>query len=306
MQKVSSGQMGLEDGLVAVRASFLSEVDAFIDWSPVESILQGIYSAPKGRPSYRLLTMFKILLLQQWYVLSDAGMEEALADRLSFRRFCGLGLADDVPDHTTICRFRAQVGSRVGELLATLNAQFERKGLIIKQGTLMDASFIKASSGKRDVDPEAGRYGLNKDGNVSGYKAHVGVDKNSGIVRRVVVTPANVNDTVVADALILGDEREVYADKAYDSRARRQRLEECGVFAGLMHRPNYHPLTEAQTAFNKTVGKVRASVERVFAVMKQHYALRRTRYRGIDRATTQIHMATMAMNLKRALVLTRG
>ena len=191
-------------------------------------------------------------------------------------------------------------------VMGALNEQFECKGLLVKQGTLLDASFVKASSGKREVDPEAGRFGQNKDGSVSGYKAHVGVDQDSGIVRRVVVTPANVNDTVVADDLVAGDEKAVYADKAYDSKKRRRRLEEQGMFVGIMHRPTRRPLTEEQTAFNKAVGKVRASVERVFAVMKQHYHLRRTRYRGLARTTTQIYLAMMAMNLKRALVLTRS
>lgn len=306
MQKRQSEQLGLADGLVSVRPSFLSEVDVLIDWSPVEQALTGIYDSPKGRPSYPLLSMFKILLLQQWYGLSDAGMEEALADRISFRQFVGLGLADAVPDHTTICRFRAQTQGRMEPVMDELNRQFERRGLLVKQGTLLDASFVKASSAKRKVDPEAGRFGQNKEGKVSGYKAHVGVDQDSGIVRRVVVTPANVNDTVVADALIPGDEAAVYADKAYDSRKRRRRLEEEGKFAGLMHRPNRQALTEEQTTFNKAVGKVRAAVERVFAVLKQHYHLRRTRYRGLARTTTQIYLAIMAMNLKRALVLMRS
>lgn len=306
MQKRQSEQLGLADGLVSVRPSFLSEVDVLIDWSPVEEALTGIYDSPKGRPSYPLLSMFKILLLQQWYGLSDAGMEEALADRISFRQFVGLGLADAVPDHTTICRFRAQTQGRMEQVMEELNRQFECRGLLVKQGTLLDASFVKASSAKREVDPEAGRFGQNKEGKVSGYKAHVGVDQESGIVRKVVVTPANVNDTVVADALIPGDEAAIYADKAYDSRERRRRLEDEGKFAGLMHRPNRHGLTEEQTTFNKAVGKVRAAVERVFAVLKQHYHLRRTRYRGLARTTTQIYLAIMAMNLKRALVLMRS
>ena len=304
MQQRQSGQLGLGDGLVAERATFLTEVDALIDWAPVASLLEGIYSSPKGRPSYPLLAMLKVLLLQQWYGLSDYGMEEALADRISFRRFAGLGLGDAVPDHSTISRFRTQAGGRVVALMEALNAQFEAKGLVVKRGTLMDASFIKAASGKRDVDPEAGRYGLNKDGSVSGYKAHVGVDEESGIVRRVVVTPANVNDTVVADALVCGDEGALYADKAYDKQARRQELEARGVFVGIMHRPgNGRKLSDEQRAFNKAVGKTRCAVERVFAVLKLHYRMRRTRYRGLARTTTQICLALMAMNLKRALAI---
>lgn len=307
MQRVHTGQLGLVDGLVSERPNFLSEVDALIDWSPVEKGLEGIYAARKGRPSYPLLPMFKALLLQQWYSLSDSGLEECIADRLSFRRFLGLGLNDDVPDHTTICRFRRQAGDRVEALLDVLNEQFESKGIIVKQGTLLDASFVRAASGKRDVDPEAGRFGSNKEESVCGYKAHVGVDEKSGIVRRVVVTPANVNDTVVADELVVGDEQAVYADKAYDKRARRKALEDRGVFVGIMHRPSgAHPLRTDQTEFNKAVGKKRAPVERIFAVLKQHYALRRTRYRGLARTTTQIVLAIMAINLKRALVVAKA
>lgn len=305
MQK-RTGQLGLGDGLVEARRTFLMDVDELVDWAPIEAALSGIYSAPRGRPSYPLLTLFKVLLLQQWYGLSDARTEEALADRISFRRFVGLGLADAVPDHTTICRFRTRVGDRLEGLMAALNRQFERSGYIVKQGTLLDASFVKASSGKRAVDPEAGRYGQNPQGRVSGYKTHVGVDQGSGLVRRVVVTPANVNDTVVADALIVGDEAAVYADKAYDAKVRRAGLEARGTFAGLMHRPKRsEPLSEVQTAFNKTVGKVRAPVERVFAVLKEHYRLRRSRYRGLARTTTQITLAILAMNMKRAVVLAR-
>lgn len=304
MQRQQSGQLGLEDGLAEVRPSFLSKVDELIDWGPIEQLLSGIYASPKGRPSYPLLTLFKILLLQQWYGLSDPAAEEAVDDRRSFRRFVRLNLADSVPDHSTICRFRARVGPRLAQLMEALNAQFEEKGLIVKRGTLMDATFIQASSGKQEVDPEAGRFGLNKDGSVSGYKAHVGVDQGSAIVRRVVVTPANVNDTVMADGLIAGDEAAVYADKAYDTKARRERLEKDGIFDGLMHRPcRTRPLTELQKAFNKAVGKVRAPVERTFAVLKEHYHLRRTRYRGLVPATTQVLLAFIAMNLKRALVL---
>lgn len=304
MQKRSTGQMGLADGLVTERASFLDEVSELIDWAPVQAALSGIYASKTGRPSYPLLAMFKALLLQQWYGLSDPGLEEALYDRLSFRRFCGLAMHDDVPDHSTLWRFREQLGDRAEDLLHLLNEQFEARGLMLKRGTLMDASFVKASSGKREVDPEAGRFGQNKEGSVSGYKAHIGADEGSGLVRRVAVTPANVNDTTVADELICGDEQAVYADKAYDKKARRARLESQGIFAGLMHRPSgTRKLTPAQTEFNKAVGKVRAPVERHFAVAKRYYGLRRTRYRGLARASTQIHLAFIAMNLKRALRL---
>lgn len=299
-------QLSLADGLVNGGNSFLQNADELIDWADLESELDGIYGSDTGRPSYPLLVMFKTLILQQWYGLSDPGMEEALSDRISFRRFVGLSLSDTVPDHSTISRFRSRLGARLERLMSSLNAQFEESGFIVKRGTMMDASFIKAASSKNGVDTDAGRYGRHPDKSVTGYKAHVGADQDSGIVRRVIVTPANVNDTVVADNLVIGDEGAVYADKAYDKDERRQRLSERGVFVGIMHRPGpARPLTAEQTEFNKQMSRLRASVERVFAVLKSHYRLRVTRYIGLIRVATQVTLAVMAMNIKRALVLAK-
>src|SRR5215831_6329364 len=111
-----AGQLNLADGLVKGANNFLAEADALIDWSEVEQELGGIYSAATGRPSYPLLTLFKALLLQQWYGLSDPRTEEAISDSISFRRFVGLSLADAVPDHSTLSRFRGQLGNRMMKL----------------------------------------------------------------------------------------------------------------------------------------------------------------------------------------------
>ena len=300
------GQLSLADELVTGTTNFLSEVDELLDFSLLEDELSGIYGSKTGRPSYPLVLLFKTLLLQQWYSLSDPGMEEALTDRISFRRFVGLSLADEVPDHSTISRFRAKLGDRFEQLFVSMNSQFESQGIFIKEGTMLDASFVRSSSKKKSVDPEAGTYGPRKDDNVCGYKMHAAVDRKSGLVRRVIVTKANVNDTTPADDLVIGDEQAVYADKAYDKRARRSALEERGIFAGLMHRPNPgHPLTRKQTAFNKRMSKLRAPVEHVFGILKMHYGLRKTRYLGLTRTAVQITLAIIAMNIKRVLVLTK-
>jgi IS5 family transposase len=298
------GQMGFADDLVPVSSGFLSEVNGFVDWLGIETELKGIYGSSTGRPSYPLLVLFKALLLQQWYGLSDPGLEEALGDRISFRQFAGLSLSDPVPDHSTLSRFRNQLGDRFEGLLSSLNAQFETRGLIVKRGTLLDASFVRASSGKKSVDAESGCYGRYPEKGTTGYKMHAAVDQDSGLVRRVIVTPANVNDTMPADDLILGDEQAVYADKAYDKKSRRAELEARGVFAGLMHRPSqYHALNPEQVRFNKAVSRQRFPVERTFAVLKEHYRLRRTRYLGLTRTAVQVTLAVMAMNIKRGLKL---
>jgi transposase, IS5 family len=302
--QMKQGQLSLADGLVKGAKNFLGEAEDLIDWSRIEEQLEGIYSASTGRPSYPLLTLFKAMLLQQWYGLSDPRTEEAIGDSISFRRFVGLSLSDRVPDHSTLSRFRAQLGNRFESLLEAFNVQLDGRGLIVRKGTLIDASFIQSSSRKSRVDSEAGSYGGQKEGDTSGYKMHAAVDQYSGLVRKVIVTGANINDTTPADALILGDEAAVYADKAYDAQPRRTALEKRGVMAGLMHRPNkHHPLSEEQKAFNERIKPLRAPVERTFAVLKLHYRLRRTRYIGLVRTAVQISLACIAMNIKRALVL---
>ena len=301
------GQLNLADGLVKGANNFLGEADALIDWSEMEEQLEGIYSAATGRPSYPLLTLFKAMLLQQWYGLSDPRTEEAISDSISFRRFVGLSLGESVPDHSTLSRFRAQLGNRLMKLLEALNRQLDQRGLIVRQGTLIDASFVQSSSRQKRVDPEAGRYGMQQQDSVSGYKMHMAVDQFSGLVRKVIVTGANINDSTPADELILGDEAAVYADRAYDKHERREALEHRGVFAGLMHRSSkYYDLSPSQKALNRLIRPLRASVERTFGILKMHYRLRRTRYIGLGRTAVQINLAVMAMNIKRALVLESG
>ena len=305
MQK-KLGQLSFADDLAGGAANFLREVEDVLDWDGIAMELDGIYNSPTGRPSYPLLVLFKALLLQQWYSLSDPGLEEALSDRISFRRFVGLSLSDPVPDHSTINRFRSRLGDRYEELLSRLNSQFESDGRIVKQGTLIDASFVGSSTKKKTVDPETGPVWKRKADSRLGYKMHASVDQGTGLIRRVVVTPANVNETDVADALVMGDEQAVYADKAYDTHARRRGLKERGIFPGIMHRPNkHHPLTQEQMLFNKKLVKPRASVERVFGILKLHYRLRRTRYIGLTKTAVQVTLACMAMNIKRILVLAK-
>lgn len=219
----------------------LETIDGQIDWSRVETVLAGLRPGRMGPPSYPGLLMFKALLLQQWYGLSDPGLEEALCDRMSFRRFVGLAGDQAAPDHATLWRFRQGL-AKTGLDQAAFEAvagELDARGLIVRQGTLIDASLVASQSrppsppddlepgasrlvgSAREPDADWTRRGSQR---VFGYKVHVAVDKGSGLVRRVLMTPASVNDTVPADDLMLGDEKAVWADKAYDSHARRARL----------------------------------------------------------------------------------
>jgi transposase, IS5 family len=305
------GQLSLADGLVAGGAGRnrqLERIAALVDWAAFERVLGGIYAAPVGRPSYGPLVLLRCLLLQQWYRLSDPGLEEALSDRLSFRRFVGLALADPVPDHSTLSRFRSELGKQglAEPLLAELNRQLDKRGLIVKQGTLIDASLVEADGRRpRKGEPVEGRsdrdatWTAMKDEPFFGYKAHVAVDQGSGLVRRAILTPANVSDKTPFLALVPGDERIVYESRWY-----RERLAEQGIADGVMRCDfQRRRLTPAGHARNRALSKVRASVERTFAILKRWYGYRRVRYRSLVRNGLQLQLLACAMNLRRALVL---
>ena len=329
------GQLSLADGLVARQASsnaVLERILALIDWRAVEQVLAGLHGDRRGAPSYPPLVMLKAVLLQQWYGLSDPALEAALADRLSFRRFCGLALAEATPDHSTIHRFRnaLRVKGLDENLFAEIDRQIEGRGLYLRRGTLIDASLVEAavkrpkppeepSPAEQPAAPPAGRAPSKlvksaRDGEAQwsrkggklyfGYKAHVAVDQGSGLIRRVLLTGGSVNDTVPADDLVCGDERAVYADQAYDKHARRTALKQRGIKPRLMFRPNkHHPLTPRQKAYNEAVGRRRAPVEQVFARLKGAYRWARVRYLGLARNATHLRLLSLAMNLKRMAVL---
>ena len=309
-------QLGLADSIVRRRgkkSEWLDRLDTVLDWPALETIVAGIYASREGGLAYPLLTYVKLLLLQQWYGLSDEGLEAAVDDRLSFRRFAGIPLAESVPDHSLIWRFREQLARHglAEKLLAEVNRQLDARGLILRRGTLIDATILEAA-----VRPPAGDAGevsghdpqagwTKKNGRSRfGYKAHAAVDEGSGLVREVVMTPADVHDSVMGDGLVQGDEDAVYADKAYDDAARRKRLRKQGIEPRIMYQARRNrPLRPWQVAFNKAVAPIRAGVERLFATMKRAYGYRRVRYLGLARNDVQLQALCAAINLRRALAL---
>ena len=320
MKRDASEQFSLAEAFVGRKLGAnetLERIGQLVKWYRFEKVLGRLRMASTGRPSYPPLMMFKALLLAQWYGLSDEGLEEALNDRLSFRRFAGLGLDGDTPDHTTLCRFRNDLASAglAEKLFEEMNRQLDRLGLMLKRGTLIDATLVEAASrppafGSEEeaADPEAA-FGkrTGRGGSTYGFKAHVAVDQGSILIRDAILTPGNVNDTVVADALIQGDERAIYADAAYDTHARRALLKASGIEDGIMHRPNkHHPeLPLRQRRRNRAIATIRSRVETVFAILKRHYGYVRVRYRGLVKNQSHLHLLCLALNLRRAVVLTR-
>src|ERR671929_80049 len=143
-------QLGLADSIVRRRGkktAWLERLDAALDWPALETIVEGVYASREGGPAYPLLTYVKLLLLQQWYGLSDEGLEAAVDDRLSFRRFAGIPLAENVPDRSSVWRFREELAKRglAERLLAEVNRQLDARGLILRRGTLIDATILEAA-----------------------------------------------------------------------------------------------------------------------------------------------------------------
>ena len=310
------GQLSLADGLVegAGRNRQLERIAALVDWAAFERLLGDVYAAPVGRPSYGPVVLMKCLLLQQWYRLSDPGLEEALADRLSFRRFVGLALADPVPDHSTLSRFRSELSRRglAERLLAELNRQLDAKGLMVKTGTLIDASLVEADCRRpRKGEPVEGRSDRDASWNAMpeqplfGYKMHLAVDQGSGLVRQALLTPGHVSDKVPFLDLVQGDEEAVYADRGYDGWWYRQELAARGIADGIMAGDyRQRPLDAAGYARNRALGVLRAPVERTFAILKRWYGYGRVRYRSLVKNALQLQLLAMALNLRRALMLT--
>jgi IS5 family transposase len=310
-------QMSLVEALMAPklgRNERLDRIAAAVKWYRFEKLLRRLEPEAAGRPPYDPLVMLKAILLQQWYELSDAELEEALNDRVSFRRFCGLSLQEAAPDYTTLCRFRNRLiaAGLADRLFAEFDRQLENAGLVLKRGTMVDATLVEAA---RRRPPGGAEDALDRDaafakregkaGSTYGYKAHVGVDEGTLLIRAAQLTPANVNETSVADALIRFDEKAVYADKAYASAARRQLLRSRGIKDRIQHKSwgGGPPLSPWQKRRNALIGPIRAGVETVFATLKRRMAYRQVRYVGLVKNAAHLLLLALAYNMRRAAVM---
>ncbi|MGY8682954.1 IS5 family transposase [Bradyrhizobium sp. UFLA05-153] len=288
----------------------LNRLSGLVKWYRFEKLMAHLRDeGSPGRPGYPVLVLFRALLLQSLYGLSERELEEALGDRLSFKRFVGLSLEDATPDHTVLNRFRNQLVEQglLEKLFGELDRQLENAGVILKRGTMLDATLIQAVSAppteeQPSNDPDA-RFAKRqgKSGSTFGYKAHVGVDEGSGLIRSVLTTPANVNDTTPADDLIRGDEAVVWADAAYDTHARRARLKAEGKKPRIARRPNrHHPqLPPRLKRYNLLIARRRAQVETTFATLKRRMRLTCIRYVGLIKANGQVLLASIAFNMRR-------
>jgi IS5 family transposase len=276
--------------------------------------------AKTGRPPFGIETMLRIHYLQQWFALSDPAMEEALHDMPVFREFAKLPEgATRLPDETTILRFRHLLERHdlAADMLRVVNDILQAKGLMMKKGTVVDATLIAAPSSTKNAegerDPELHQT---KKGNqwYFGMKAHIGVDAHSGLVHSVVGTAANVGDVTQAGALLHGQEQVAFGDAGY--RGVGKRAEAQGPQWHVAMRPGERkklnpfiaPQLQALT-LEKWKASIRAKVEHPFRVLKRQFGYTKVRYRGLAKNTAQIVMLFALSNLwmaRRQLLGARG
>lgn len=295
----------------------LDSVHDLIDWARLERVLQVIHTSTKGEKAWPPLMMFKALLLQSWYNLSDPALEKQLARDLLFRRFVALDIAESVPDHSTFWRFRQTLErlSLMDNLLNEINDQLIDQGLYIKSGgvSIIDASVIEAQQyrpnkgkdGQPTQDPEAdwnvkaGSDGKRK--STYGSKAHTNVDED-GLIKATGYTPGNVHDSNCFTELLDGDESAAYADSAYASEKHEEWLKKRKVKSRIIKRAYRNkPLTKQKKQFNQLHSGVRCTVERVFGGLKLHYGMAKARYMGLNRNRTRFDLMCVAHNIKRGL-----
>ena len=300
-------------------AEFFAQCEKAIPWQQLADSIADIFPGdaddhgdnPRGgRPHWPLVLMVKCIIMSKWFGLSDPQLEESLLDRLSFRRFVGLSLSDTVPDETTFVNFRKRLlahghGSTLfDQVLEHLRAQ----NLVLKEGTLIDATLIEAPLGKKradgtkTTDPCATKT-VKHGRTYHGYKAHVATD-TQGIITDYVFDTASSSDHDHADHLLRNETEKAYADSGFRSKARVEALESRGVFAGLCHRRvrGQKELTEEQKAHNRLIAGIRAFVEHPFAWMRK-MNFWRARYRGLQRNGLDFALRSVAYNLKKGMSL---
>jgi transposase, IS5 family len=283
----------------------LLELAALLDWAEIDRHLAGISAASKGEPGWPPLALFRGLLLATWYDLSDVKLAEALDDRTSFRRFCGFAAHEPTPERTAFVRFRRELVRRRLDrvLFEAVTRQLEVKGVMVRAGTLVDATLIPSAS--IQSDGEARWAGHRRRKPLHGYKAHVATDEGAGLVRGVEVTTANIHDAAELEAVLPSEPGDVYADsafagdkpsKAIRARGGKPKVVQTGTWGGAA------ALARLKT-HNATVRRVRCRIEKVFGTCKRSYGLRRMRWLGLAKAGLQVRLTAIAYNLRRTVTL---
>ena len=304
------------DELAQVRTKkkeFLTQIERIVPWKEWLKLIQPCYyKGERGNKPYPLEIMLRLYLLQNLYDLSDEATVAEAIDSRAFSDFCGVDSSNQVPDGDTLGRFRnLLIRNELQEkLFAQVIGLLTQRGLILKKGTIVDSTIISAPSSTKNKekkrDPEAHQV---KKGNTwhFGYKAHIGVDKDSGLVHTVETTAANVHDVTEASRLLTGDEDEVYGDSGYlGAEKREDAVVENKSGQKIQYKINIRPSQikklskEEQTVAKEAEhakSSVRAKVEHIFGVVKKQLRFRKTRYRGLEKQKAKFNIMFALANL---------
>jgi IS5 family transposase len=291
------------------KREFLAQMERVVPWAAlVELVAPHAPEGKRGRPPFAVETMLRIHFMQQWFTLSDPAMEEALHDIALFREFAGLGWDSRLPDESTILRFRHLLERHklAEQMLGLVNDLLRDKGLMLKAGTVVDATLISAPSSTKNAsgerDPEMHQT---KKGNqwFFGMKAHIGVDAESGLVHTVRGTAANVNDVVEANSLLHGAETDVFADAGYQGAGKRPDAKDDVTWHVAMRPGKRRALDKTQPVdrlideIERLKASMRAKVEHPFRVIKRQFGHVKVRYRGLKKNTAQLRTLFALSNL---------
>lgn len=280
---------------------FLEQMDQVVPWAALVELIAPYYpEGRKGRPPFSLLTMLRIHFMQQWFTLSDPAMEEAFFDTPLYREFAQLEEFGRLPDESTILRFRHRLEKHklAEQILATVNDILIERGLLLKAGTVIDATLIAAPPSTKNKDKARDPdMHSSKKGNqwYFGMKAHIGADADSGLVHTVRCTSGHVSDIAEANTLLHGEESVAFGDAGYQGVEKRPDARPDVTWHVAM-RPGKRKALDKESneadalldQAEKLKASIRAKVEHPFRVIKRQFGFVRVRYRGLKKNTAQI------------------
>jgi len=306
MRQATLASAGFERyGKTTRRARFLAEMELVVPWRELCARIDPVYpKAGSGRPPIGLERMLRIYFLQHWFNLSDPGVEEALYDSASMRRFSGIDLGREaVPDETTVCKFRHLLEQHdLGRVLfEQVQVHLQARGLKVATGTIVDATIINAPSSTKNAanarDPEMHQTRKGQQW-YFGMKAHLGVDSKTKLIHAVVATAANVHDATVLADLLHGEETRVWGDQAYRGQGEVIRAHAPNAKDFTNRRYRYRGVVdEAEKARNRNKSKVRAKVEHSIGVIKRVFGFAKVRYRGLAKNAHRLFVTCALANL---------
>lgn len=317
-QTTFASQEYANKGRITRREKFLSDMQAIVPWASLLAVIEPHYpKGQRGRPPIGCLRMLRIYFLQQWYNLADEALEDSLYDIASLREFVGIDLGrEPIPDATTLLKFRhlLEQNDLSAQMLQAINADLEQRGLLMRAGTIVDATLIAApsstknKSGQRDPQMQQTKKGNNF---YFGMKAHIGVDAETGVVHTVTHTPANAHDITQATNLLHGQETHVYGDSGYRGIDKREEAQDINVQWHTSMMPSKRKaikqakqqdsatgqLAQAIDQIEKLKASIRAKVEHPFHIVKNLFKYKKVSYKGIAKNAARHTMLFALANL---------